>query len=98
MGMVNFSLAEMENLYGEAKTCQTAYNDAKNSVKSDVIALSNIWVSNETGTYEEFKAKFDSKLPTLEEANTLMEQFCKKIEEKRSDYQDAANRTINRFQ
>lgn len=95
---VAFTLAQMETLFNDASECQKAYENAVKNLETEVGAMKSFWTSNETGTYEEFKALFDQKLPTLQEANTMMIQFCNKINEKKAAYQEAANRTINMFQ
>ena len=95
---VTFTLAQMEELHKNSSECEKAYGEAIKSLEEEVNGMTKFWTSAETGTYEEFKTLFDAKLPALKEADTLMQQFCAKIEERKNTYQEAANRTINMFQ
>ncbi len=93
--VVRFNLAEMENLYLEASKHEAAFRGGIREMDKIVEELSSLWTSDETGTYETFRQLFKEKLPSLNEGDDYMKAFCNKVEEKRSDFQSAANRTNN---
>lgn len=87
---LKFSIAEMTSIHASAVTYQSAYSDAIESLKTEISVLSNNWKSDETGTYEAFKQKFDEKIGTLELARDMMKEFCDRIESKKNEFEDAA--------
>jgi len=95
---LQFSIAEMQETYATALKYQETYTNALESLKKEIEHLSNNWVSDETGTYEAFKEKFDEKLVRLEEARDMMKEFCNQLEIKMQEFQDAATTAKNAFE
>lgn len=97
MDGVKFSLAEMENTYLQASNDQETFSKSIDEINKIVNELSSVWTSDETNTYETFKQLFNEKYPALVEGNEMMKTFCSKIQEKKEDFQEAAQRSINMF-
>lgn len=95
--VVRFNLAEMENLHAEASKHETAFREGIREMDKIVEELSNMWTSGETKTYETFRQLFKEKLPALNEGDDYMKAFCDKVEQKRNDFESAANRTNSSF-
>ena len=95
--VVRFNLAEMENLHAEASKHEAAFREGIREMDKIVEELSSMWTSNETGTYETFRQLFKEKLPALDEGDNYMKAFCDKVEQKKNDFQNAANRTNSSF-
>ena len=87
----------MENLHAEASKHEAAFREGIREMDRIVEEISSMWTSDETGTYETFKQLFKEKLPALNEGNDYMKAFCNKVEEKRNDFESAANRTNSSF-
>ncbi len=95
--IVKFNLAEMQNLYDEASNYENTFKTGIDELEQLVKGLSEVWTSNETGTYESFKSLFDEKLPLLLSGDECMKEFCDKVKTKKEDFDQAAKDTINLF-
>ena len=95
---LSFTLSKMEELYNEAYSYFQIYKESLETLNQIMIELSNDWKSNETYTYQEFYQKYQEKYPKLLEAKEMMEKFCHQIEEKKNEFQEVSNDTINSFE
>lgn len=94
---LRFTISEMREVHGRASEYYKNYADAIAQLKAEIDALSNNWTSDETGTYQAFKAKFDEKSGTLDEAAGMMNTFCQNLESKMNELDDAATTAKNLF-
>jgi len=95
---LKFTLAEMERTLEEAKNYTEHYSAAITDLDAQEKALSADWVSTEIGTYEEFISRYNEKKQKLFDARDYMIQFCKKLNEKIQDFQEAAESIKSSFQ
>lgn len=95
---ISFSLEQMENVYLEAYGYYDIFKNSIDEIDLSIESLGKIWTSNETGTYEQFKQMYKEKYPTLVEAKDMMEQFINVLNQKKEDFQQAANDTISSFE
>ena len=91
---ISFKLSGMEDTREEAQNLTNKFGAVMNELNNSVVGLGQVWTSDETGTYETFKQKYDEKKKVLDEAKATMQSFCNKLEEKQGDFQSAA-KTIN---
>ena len=97
MGL-KFTLSEMEATHSEALGYYNRYKESVESLNSLMEALPASWKSEETQTYERFLEMYKEKYPKLTEAAEMMEKFCTKLEQKKNDFEDAAQQSINSFE
>ena len=95
---LEFTLSKMESTYDEVLGYYHEYKNSIEQLKIIVEELKNIWISEETNTYEEFYQLFKEKYPKLQEASIMMEQFCNKIEEKKEEFKQISNDSIKSFE
>lgn len=95
---LNFTLSEMENIYNEAFEYYQEYKGAIREIDQVIDSMSDSWVSRETNTYETFKDMYKEKYKRLVEVENMMLMFCKKIEDKKNQLEDASRDVINSFE
>ena len=95
---LNFTINKMEELYIQASSYLQIYEDSIESMNQIINELSKYWKSDETNTYQEFYNNYKEKYPKLIEARDLMNTFCNQIENKRKEFIEASNNTINSFE
>ncbi len=98
MDGVRFNLAEMENLHAEACQHEKNFKSGIEEINTLVSEIHDIWTSEETGTYEAFENLFKEKYPRLLEGDQCMANFCQKVEQKKEDFKQAAQDSINLFE
>ena len=95
---VKFNLEEMENMYVEASNHEANFRNGIEEINNIVSQIHDIWTSEETGTYEAFENLFKEKYPKLQEGDDCMKKFCEKVQEKKEDFKQAAQDSINLFE
>lgn len=95
---LSFSLEDMRTLASDVATQEKQFKDGVEQIKALVEKIHEIWTSEETGTYEEFKALFDAKYPNLLDGDAMMVEFKNLVERKADDFEDAANRSKAAFE
>ena len=83
---LSFSLEEMRQLAADVNTQETIFANGVEEIKTIVEEIHSLWTSEETGTYEAFKALFDEKYPSLEEADSMMKSYYQLIDQKADDF------------
>ena len=96
-GLLKFSIEGLTNLYDEALKYQQNYSTSIANLDKEIANLGNNWTSNETGTYEEFVARDNEKKGKLQEADSLMLEFCNKVQTKAKEFEDATMKAKNAF-
>ena len=92
---LQFTLSEMENVYSEASEYTKQFHEAVDNLDAAVKELAGYWTSEETGTYQQFQSLYIAKRKILVEAYNNMSRFCQKVEEKKLDFKEAADK-VNR--
>ena len=92
---LQFTLSEMENVYSEASGYTKQFKAAVDNLDAAVNELAGYWTSEETGTYQQFQSLYIAKRKILLEAYNNMVRFCTKVEEKKLDFKEAADK-VNR--
>ena len=92
---LQFTLGDMENLYSEATGYKDKFKAAIENLDAAVKELGGYWSSEETGTYQQFQNLYNEKKAILQEALDYMTKFCIKVDQKRADFKEAADR-VNR--
>lgn len=98
MDGIKFGLARMEAVYSQAKSDETVFKNSIDEIYQLINEIGALWTSEETGTYEAFKKMFDDKYPRLDEGDKLMETFCNKIEQKKTDFAKASSDSLSLFE
>ena len=93
-----FSLQEMKDILDRARLQTNIYTEAIGNIDTCINNIENYWVSKETGTYEEFKNKYDSQKKQLLDAKEYMEEFCRRLEGVIINYEEASNDIKNSFE
>lgn len=95
---INFTISKMDELYVQASSYLQVYKESIESMNQIMNELSKYWKSDETNSYQEFYQKYQEKYPKLIEARDLMSKFCNQIENKKNEFIEATNHTINSFE
>ncbi len=92
-----FTLKGMEELYDEANGYTKNFSAAIEELDRTIEGLNNYWQSTETKTYETFYQLYKEKKAKLIDAKDLMIEFCKKVEEKKKDFEEGDKAIIRRY-
>ena len=76
---LSFDLNKLKDLYNETLNNLNKYKEALEIVKSEIKKIGDNWISNDTGTFETFKEKFEEKEGKLNEAVTMMQEFANNL-------------------
>ena len=95
---VSFTLKDMDQVYVEAKEYYHTYKEAIETLKTIIEGLPRYWKSEETTSYETFIELFKEKYKLLEEVCEKMNCLCKKLDEKKIEFQEVSNNVINNFE
>ena len=93
-----YTLSSIENLYVEIKEYVRIYSDSIKELDYLINSLSTSWISEETGTYENFMTLYKNKYSKLIEMEKMMNIFCEKISDKKTFLEEKSKSIINSFE
>ena len=93
-----YTLSEIENLYEEIKEYTNIYSESIKELDYLINTLSAEWLSEETGTYENFLSQYKNKYSRLIEMEKMMNTFCQKINDKKVYLEEKSKSIINSFE
>ncbi len=94
MSSLSVNTENIDQLAVDVLNKQQKYRQLVDQINSEITTLGNSWQSP---AYDQFKALFEQKLPSLNEGDELMKDFKRKLDTASSSFNEAKNKMMNTF-